>query len=197
MTSAAVTWGSTSVERSMPFPCDAHLVDADTVLFRAIHVKAPPAVVFRWLCQLRVAPYSYDWIDNFGDTSPRELTPGVERLERGQVFMTIFTLADFEDDRHITLRLTQRGAVALFGEIAASYVVLPATEGSRIVAKLRIRTPKFARALRSKLLTLGDFIMMRKQLGTLKALAEGATRPSATRIGERDPRSRSPDSADR
>ena len=56
-------WGSSDLERAEPYPCDRLLVDGDDALFRAIDVAAPVAVVYRWLCQLRVAPYSYDLID--------------------------------------------------------------------------------------------------------------------------------------
>jgi hypothetical protein len=57
-------WGSTEAERAEPFPCDRHLESADQAMFRAIEVDAPQEVVFRWLCQLRAAPYSYDKLDN-------------------------------------------------------------------------------------------------------------------------------------
>ncbi len=78
------TWGTTAAERQLAFPCDASLPHNDAQLFRGITINASPQVVFRWLCQLRVAPYSYDWIDNGGRQSPQELTPGSERLEIGQ-----------------------------------------------------------------------------------------------------------------
>ena len=69
--SAAYTWGSTPEERARGYACDVCVAGPDHALFRAVDVDAPAAVVFRWLCQLRVAPYSYDWIDNGGRESPR------------------------------------------------------------------------------------------------------------------------------
>ncbi|MBJ7600829.1 hypothetical protein [Candidatus Nephthysia bennettiae] len=52
------------------------------------------------LCQLKLAPYGFD---NLRRTSPRELTYGVEHLEVGQRFMSIFSLTSFAHDQHITL----------------------------------------------------------------------------------------------
>jgi hypothetical protein len=171
--SVAYTWGSTAEERSMALPCDGYLDEPAEVMHRAIDVDAPASVVFRWLCQLRVAPYSYDWIDNFGRTSPRTLTPGLERLAVGQTFMTIFELVEFEEGRHVTLVL-RRGR-AMFGELAVTYAVVPRGEArSRIVVRLRVRAPGGAVGLIGRwLLPWGDLVMMRKQLYTLRELAEG------------------------
>jgi hypothetical protein len=170
MTSTARTWGSTEEERAAAYPCDRWLEDADDHLWRAIDVAAPPAVVFRWLCQLRAAPYSYDWIDNLGRTSPRQLTPGLDDLAEGQRVMAIFRLVEFARDRHITLVL-ERGR-RMFGELALTYCVDPAPGGSRLVAKLIVKRPRGLGRVLSPLLPAGDLVMMKKQLRTLKALAE-------------------------
>jgi hypothetical protein len=69
--STAIEWGSTADERGASYPCEEFVPDADIAVFRAIDISAPVAVVFRWLCQLRVAPYSYDLLDNLGRRSPR------------------------------------------------------------------------------------------------------------------------------
>ncbi len=143
--SLASVWGSTPEERRMRFPCDRYLSGIDGEYFRATNVNAPAAVLFRWLCQLKVAPYSYDLIDNFGRRSPKELTPGVENLARGQKLMSIFELVDFERDRHLTVTMSDPRALSIFGRIALSYVVLPILEDScRLVAKMRVRYPRRA-----------------------------------------------------
>ena len=149
------------------------LPEAHQAYFRAVDVDASPSVVFRWLCQLRAAPYSYDVIDNGGRRSPRTLTPGLDQLAVGQRVMTIFRLVAFEPDRHITLVL-ERGRAA-FGQVAATYLVEPrGAQRSRLVVKLLVRHPGTApeRALRGALFPWLDLVMMRKQLLTLRELAE-------------------------
>jgi hypothetical protein len=171
--SIVLHWGTTPAERALPFPCDSYLADADQAYFRAVDVHAPAATLFRWLCQLKAAPYSYDLLNNSG-RSPRRLIPGLEQLAPGQLVMSIFELAAFEHDRHLTLVLVKPRAVALFGEIACSYMVVPQSAGScRLVVKLLVRYPQRGRwALMRWILPWGDLIMMRKQLLTLARLAE-------------------------
>ena len=171
--SVAFTWGSTAAERAMSLPCDRYMDAPEQVLHRALDVDAPAEVVFRWLCQLRVAPYSYDWIDNFGRTSPRTLTPGLERLAVGQTCMTMFELVEFEEGRHVTCVL-RRGR-HLFGELAVTYAVFARGDGrSRIVVRVLVRFPRGPIGWVERwFLPWGDLVMMRKQLLTLRALAEG------------------------
>ena len=136
--------------------------------------------MYRWLCQLRVAPYSYDWIDNRGRRSPRRLTPGLEALAVGQRAMTIFEIAAFEWGRHLTLATPEGGrGERLFGRTWVTYRVVPCGEGaSRLLAKLRVAPPPGLHGwLVAHLLPLGDLVMMRKQLLTLARLAELGDEP--------------------
>jgi hypothetical protein len=175
---AGDAWGTTIDERAAAYPCDDVLPNADQWLFRGVDVDAPPALTFRWLCQLRAAPYSYDWIDNLGKQSPRELTPGLEDVEVGQRCMSMFRIAGVEPGESITVHAPE----SLFGEVGGTYRVVPVGEDrSRIVVKLGVTYPRGLHGeLMRDLLPLGDLVMMRKQLQTLAALAERDARSSST-----------------
>ncbi len=165
------TWGTTPDERELAFPCDEALPGCQENYFRGVTVFAGGPAVFRWLCQLRVAPYSYDWIDNLGRRSPRELTPDLDQLAVGQRFMRIFDLVSFERDRHVTLQLRSPG---LFPPFVVSYVIVE--EGPhrcRLLAKLALRLrPGLRDRVVAWLAPWLDWIMMRRQLLNLKDLAE-------------------------
>jgi hypothetical protein len=175
MPSISQTWGTTSQERRYPFPGDGLISDPDDSLFRGVTINASAATVFRWLCQMRVAPYSYDLIDNGGRRSPRKLTPGVDELAIGQDVMTIFQLADFERDQHLTIRIKPGSSAArTFGDIACSYLIVPASPNtSRLLVKLIGKYPEGIKGkLMRRLLPWGDLVMMRRQLLNFKELAE-------------------------
>ena len=140
------------------------------MLFRAVTIDAPAPVVYRWLCQLKVAPYSYDLLDNRGRRSPQHLVPGVDQLEVGERVL-IFELASFAVDEHLTLRL--RGH-RVFGDVGMSYMVVPdGPDRSRLVVKVVTMPARgLPGALVRGLLPAGDLVMMRRQLLNLKALAE-------------------------
>jgi hypothetical protein len=172
---AAESWGATAEDRRRALPCDDLLVDADAVVHRAVDVSALPELVFRWLCQLRVAPYSYDLIDNFPRRSPRRLTPGLDRLAVGQPAMRMFHLAAF--DRPEQLTFVHCG---LFGRVAVTYAVTPRDDvtprdgGSHLYARIRWTPPSqpLPKQLTIRAMLLGDLVMARRQLLNLKRLAE-------------------------
>jgi len=163
-------WGSSAEERAATYPCDALIGGPDGVVFRAVEIAARAELVFRWLCQLRIAPYSYDLIDNLGRRSPRHIIDGLDQLELGQRFMVMFRLTAFENDRSITLE----SKTAAFGRVAATYLVVPIGPArSRLVVKLAYVAPGGPYGwLLKQVLPAGDLIMMRKQLLTLKRLIE-------------------------
>jgi hypothetical protein len=134
-------------------------------------VDAPAALTWRWLCQIAIAPYSYDWIDNRVRRSPTELTPGADRLEVGQTMAVVFRLTSYVDGHHWTALTTSRGR-RMFGRVAMTYAAEPDGRGSRIVCRIAVAAGSpFARA-RAHTLAWGDLVMMRHQLFKLKALAE-------------------------
>jgi hypothetical protein len=164
-------WHTTPRERAARFPCDGYLDIPVRRLTRAVTITAPPPTVFRWLCQLKVAPYSYDWLDHGGRRSPRRLTPGAERLAQGQRFL-VFELAEFDEGKSLT-GVVQRRFERIYGPLAVTYAVQPRRDGScRLVARLDVGATTPFQRVRRALLAWGDLIMMRKQLLTLKQLAE-------------------------
>ncbi len=165
-------WQVTAVERAERYPCQ-DLVDAGAELWlRAVDVDASTDVLYRWLCQLSVAPYSYDLLDNRGRRSPRTLTPGVDDLVVGQRMLTIFHLAEVRPGHGFTL-VPDSGARRAFGDFAITYDAVDRGGGrSRLLASLAVEAHTPVQRVRRRALAWGDLVMMRKQLRTLKACAE-------------------------
>ena len=186
MASLGHRWGVSAEECALPFPCDGNGAPFHHDLFRGITVRAAPRTLFRWLCQMKVAPYSYDWIDNFGRPSPQRLTPGLEHLELGQTFMSIFRLEAFEPDRFVTLRLrNRRGKSRFFEDLVVCYAIFPHDPRScRLLAKLRVRYAKgISGTCARAILPMGDLIMMRRQLLNLARLAEASQSSAPAETG--------------
>jgi hypothetical protein len=171
--SIATSWGVTPDEADRTYPCDDLLPEPGDRLLRGVDVAAPADVVFRWVCQFRAAPYSYDWVDNLGRRSPRRPLPWCWDLEVGQTFSRIFTLESFVVGEHLTVRMVPGRSTRVFGDIAVTYAVVPVgSERSRLLAVIRGSAPASrAAAVRDRLLAWGDLLMMRKQLLTFASLA--------------------------
>ncbi|MFF0308600.1 hypothetical protein ACFYSC_14280 [Streptosporangium sp. NPDC004379] len=167
-------WGVRPEETARSYPCDDRVPAPGGTWFRAVSVQAPPDVVYRWLCQMRVAPYSYDLLDNLGRRSPRTLTPGAEDLTAGQRVMTIFELVSFTPGRDMTLRMLPGPGRRLFGDLALTYDVRTDDTGAtRLVVKALLGAERGAlNEARRRALAWGDLLMMRKQLLTFRTLAE-------------------------
>ncbi len=152
---------------------------------RAASSRAAPDRVWRWLCQLTVAPYSYDLVDNWQRPSsaprrlptvrrsPRVLTPGADDVRVGQRLLVLFVVDSVTTGAELTLRRRRPGRGPV-GEFAITYRVVPGAGVTRLVATVVVGgAPGVgARVLRA-LLGWGDLVMMRRQLRTLARLAEG------------------------
>lgn len=156
-------WGVTDAETRLHYPCDDLVPHPAWQAWRGVTVDATPAAVWPWIAQLRLAPYSYDWIDNLGRRSPRELRglpdPAVGDPFTATAGRPIGTVVSVELGVHLTARLA--GAYM-------SYVLVETGGTTRLLLKLAARN---GRAL-GPFVVAGDLVMARKQLLTLKHLAE-------------------------
>jgi hypothetical protein len=173
--SKAWSWNVTDAEWQALYPCDRFMEQPYQEFMRAIDVQAPVEVTFRWVCQLKVAPYSYDLLDNGFRRSPRHLTPGAEKLELGQTFL-VGPIVEFKQDRHITVVVNAAGE-RIYGHFSLTYEVRPTgPDSSRLVCKADLASLTRWDRIRWFIVAWGDLIMMRKQFLTLKALAEKTAR---------------------
>lgn len=174
----AETWNTTAQEAAASYPCDALLAEPFDRLTRAIDVHAPPEAVWPWLRQLREAPYSYDWIDNWGRRSPRELNPDLGEIEPGHQILSIFEVLSVVPGREFTAEVRREGPRKVFGRVATTYAVVPHGQTARIVVRIVVSSGTLARRIANTGLGVGDLVMMRKQLKTLADLAERDARVS-------------------
>jgi hypothetical protein len=155
--------GVTRAEMSQRYPCDDLVPDPAWQAWRGVTVNATRDVVWPWIAQIRLAPYSYDWIDNRGRLSPRELR-GLAEPRVGEPFTAsggrpLGTILAVEPEVHLT---------AIIMGAHMSYVLEGTGQATRLLLKLSARK---GRAL-GPLFAVGDLVMARKQLLNLKELAE-------------------------
>jgi hypothetical protein len=163
-------WGVSDSETRRAFPCDELIARPVLQAWRGVHVAAAPESVWPWVAQVRLAPYSYDWIDNRGRRSPRELA-GLPEPRAGEAF----TAAAGRPLGRIVSAVPGRELTAVIMGAAMSYVLVPQADGStRLLLKVTSRLPRWA----APALSVGDLVMARRQLLNFKRLAERQQRPS-------------------
>ena len=158
-------WGVTDAEVARPYPCDEFAPEPVFAAWRGVTVAARPDQVWPWVTQIRLAPYSYDWIDNGGRQSPQELQ-GLADPVRGEPFTRavgrrIGRVLSMDAGRHYT------GCIA---GVFISYVLEPDRDATRLLMKLVSSSGR----LYAPLLSVGDLVMARRQLLNFKRLAEAA-----------------------
>lgn len=156
-------WGVTDAETRRRYGCDDFVADPTLQAWRGVTVRAESDAVWARLRQVRLAPYSYDLIDNLGRRSPRELRDVAEPAV-GDPFTRAFGL----DQGRVLAVDPGRELTARIMSAYMSYAVVPQGGSTRLLLKVAARTH---RAL-APALSLGDLVMARKQLLTLQELAE-------------------------
>lgn len=157
-------WGVSDSEAARRYPCDEFVPAPALRAWRGVDVAAPPAAVWPWVAQVRVAPYAYDWIDNRGRRSPRELL-GLPEPRVGERF----TMASGRPlGRIVSVEPGEQLTGTIMGAYM-SYVLVPRDPGAtRLLLKVVMATTP----LRAAVLSVGDLVMARRQLLNLKRLAE-------------------------
>jgi hypothetical protein len=161
-------WGVTSQEVARRYPCDDVLTSPVLELWRGITIDVGPARVWPWLCQLQLAPYSYDWVDNLGRRSPRSLQ-GLAEPRPGEPFTCVG--GRFKVGRVLSVVAQEHLTARIMGAVM-SYVLVPEGIGTRLLLKVVLD----GRSWYSPVVAAGDWPMARRQLTNLKHLAEAADR---------------------
>ncbi len=157
-------WGVTEEEIHRHYPCDDLVPSRRFEAWRGVTVQAVPADIWPWLTQVRLAPYSYDWIDNLGRRSPQELRD-LPEPSAGEFFTTAATRPM---GRILSVTPEEQLTARIMG-VTMSYVLVPQGDTTRLLLKLAAPTlaPWWV-----PLLSVGDLVMARRQLLNFKGLAE-------------------------
>jgi hypothetical protein len=156
-------WNVADDEVGRHYPCDDFVRTPTLRVWRGVTVHTTPEMLWPWVTQIRVAPYSYDWIDNPGHRSPQQLVNLPEPVI-GEAFTTAAT-------RRLGRILAVEPPTHLTGEIMGaciSYVLVPEGNTTRLLMKVVTAMSRWV----TPWLSVGDLIMARRQLLNLKRLAE-------------------------
>jgi hypothetical protein len=161
-------WGVTAEEVTASYPCDEFVASQRLKAWRGVTINAPLPLAWAWLVQVRLAPYSYDWIDNGGRRSPRELQHLADPKVGDQFSATagrpLGRILAVEHEQHLTARI--------MGATMTYQLTALAPDRTRLVLKIVGDMPRAT----ATLLCIGDLVMARRQLLTFKRLAEGSAR---------------------
>lgn len=187
------TWGSTRDEVRMSLPGDPATRDASLEIQHAVTIDAAPADVWPWLLQLgqdRAGFYSYDWLERaFGadvhnvfeirpEWQSRRVGGFVPATRRG------YLGGVFGDEIGWTVKqIEAERAMVLDGW--GAFVLIPAQDHrTRFIIRSTVSRrdiPVWASALNLLTFELPHFIMQRRMMLTIKALAEDGRHGRAAR----------------
>ena len=59
-------WGVTDEDVARTYPCEEFVPHPVVQIWRGVFINTTPERIWPWIGQIRLAPHSYDWIDNLG-----------------------------------------------------------------------------------------------------------------------------------
>ncbi|MGD0781359.1 MAG: hypothetical protein ABSA30_00715, partial [Candidatus Aminicenantales bacterium] len=181
------TWGATGTEGGRPMPGDTTVQAPNFVATRAVTIDAPPGKVWPWLAQMgyrRGGLYSYDWIDRalkiLDGPSATRILPEYQSIAAGQEIPMgsgpSWPVVTAETDSSLVFDIKRPGV-----HITWSWLLSPYDEGkTRLILRIRGRLELPASGLPGLvLMDPGEFVMVHRMLGGIKARAEGRAQTPA------------------
>lgn len=165
-------WGVTDSEVLRSYPCDTFVTAPALQAWRGVYVQAAPAVVWAWVCQVRLAPYAYDWIDNLGRRSPQHLVP----LPEPRIGDTFTTAGGRKLGRIVSVDPGQQLTGTIMGGFMSYILVAQPDNTTRLLLKIVMETNRWVAIG----VCIGDLVMARRQLLNFKRLAERHRLPPDT-----------------
>ncbi|QPG67646.1 hypothetical protein [Mycolicibacterium mucogenicum] len=158
-------WGVTDAETLARYGCDVYVATPSLEAWRGVTVNTTPDRLWPWVVQVRLAPYSYDWIDNLGRQSPHELQ-NLSDPRPGDPFTA-------SAGRPLGKVLAVDHQMQLTAQIIGAHMSYQLTpiDDHRTRLVLKVAAPQSWR-LAAPLLSVSDLVMARRQLLNLKHLAE-------------------------
>ena len=145
-------------------------------LIRCIEIRAAAPEIYVWLKQLRIAPYSYDFLDNRGRKSPGYIIENLPPLKINTHFLLAFHIFGFEENAFVAGRFCvpiNPPVNRYMKELFIEYRIQELGTNTRLWCKIK---GFFNNDISSKgffnVFSVVNKIMTGKQLRTIKKLSE-------------------------
>jgi hypothetical protein len=145
-------------------------------LLRSIEIRAAASDVFVWLKQLRIAAYSYDFVDNRCRKSPDYIIENLPPLKVNTHYLLAFHIFEFEENSFIACRFCEpiNPPVSFYmKDLFIEYRIVEQGTKAKLWCKIK---GYFNTDISSKgfyfVFSVLDKIMMARQLKNIKKLSE-------------------------
>ena len=145
-------------------------------LLHCTEISANSSDIFVWLKQMRIAPYSYDFIDNNGRKSPDYIIKNLPPLKVNTHYLLSFHIVEFDENSFIVCRFCEpiNTPISLYMKcLFLEYRIVEQGDKSQLWCKIRgyINTNMASRGF-FYTFSLMNKVMMAKQLKNIKKLSE-------------------------